>query len=169
MKIRSKEKELFIFEVLAQPTHLTKVFLPHLDPDSLNAGFYQIHKPKVMPILHTCILNVSVEVERNISQLVQWGSITRMPKLEASYFVKFSSTLLHPVFAHEANTLLMKNIMFCIFDRKMMEMILCSDHLILSSGSWFQYVPILMMFTWITWLKWLLSSFSTVKLLSPIL
>ena len=63
-----------------------------------------------MPILHTCILNVSVEVERNISQLVQWGSITRMPKLEASYFVKFSSTLLHPVFAHEAKTLLMKNI-----------------------------------------------------------
>ena len=70
MKIRSKEKELFIFEVLAQPTHLTKVFLPHLDPDSLNAGFYQIHKPKVMPILHTCIINIPKEVERNICQFI---------------------------------------------------------------------------------------------------
>ena len=54
-----------------------------------------------MPILHAYILNVSIEVERNISQLILWGSITRMPKLEASYFIKFSSTLLHPVFAHE--------------------------------------------------------------------
>ena len=54
-----------------------------------------------MPILHTYFLNVSIEVERNISQLILWGSITRMPILEASYFIKFSSTLLHPVFAHE--------------------------------------------------------------------
>ena len=30
-------------------------------------------------------------------------------------------------------------------------------------------VLILMIFTWITWLKWLLTRFSTVKLLSPIL
>ena len=54
-----------------------------------------------MPILHTCIWNVFIEVERNISQLILWGSITRMSILEASYFIKFSSTLLHPVFAHE--------------------------------------------------------------------
>ena len=38
---------------------------------------------------------------RNISKLILWGSVTWMPKLEASYFVEFSSTLLHPVFAHE--------------------------------------------------------------------
>ena len=54
-----------------------------------------------MPILHAYILNVSIEVERNISQLILWGSITWMPKLEASYFVIFSAALLHPVFAHE--------------------------------------------------------------------
>ena len=32
--------------------------------------FYQIFKLRVMPILHAYILNVSIEVERNISQLI---------------------------------------------------------------------------------------------------
>ena len=54
-----------------------------------------------MPIGHTCIQNVSIEVERDISQLILWGSITQMLKLETSYFEEFSLTLLHPVFAHD--------------------------------------------------------------------
>ena len=37
----------------------------------------------------------------NISQLILWGSIILMPKLEASYFVEFSSIFLHPVVAHD--------------------------------------------------------------------
>ena len=68
-------------------THLTNVPLLYLAPDRLTAEFYQIHKPKVMPILYTCIINVAIEVERNIFQFILWGSVTRMPKLEVSYFV----------------------------------------------------------------------------------
>ena len=40
-------------------------------------------------------------MERNISQLILWGSITQMPRLEVSYFVEFASILVHPVFAHD--------------------------------------------------------------------
>ena len=54
-----------------------------------------------MSIGHTCIQNVSIEVERDFSQLILWGSITWMLKLETSYFEEFSLTLLHPVFAHD--------------------------------------------------------------------
>ena len=36
-----------------------------------------------MPILHTCIQDVFTEVERNISQLILWGSITPVPKLSS--------------------------------------------------------------------------------------
>ena len=66
MKIWSKQKGLFIF-LTPCPTHLTNVPLPYLAPDSFTDEFYKIHKPKVMPILHTCIMNVPIEVERNIS------------------------------------------------------------------------------------------------------
>ena len=86
MKIWSKQKGLFIF-LTPCPTHLTKVPRPYLDPDSLTAEFYQIFKQKIMPILHTCIINVPIEVERNIFQFILLGSDTRMPKLEVSYFV----------------------------------------------------------------------------------
>ena len=95
-----QEKELVIFKLFAQPTS-QKFPLPYLDPDSLATELCQIFKPKIMLILHTCILNVSIEVERNISQLILWGSITLMTKLEVSYFVEFSTILLHPVFAHD--------------------------------------------------------------------
>ena len=40
-----------------------------------------------MLILHTCIINVPIKVERKISQFILWGSDPRMPKLEVSYFV----------------------------------------------------------------------------------
>ena len=83
-----------------------------------------------MSVLHTYILNVSIKVKRNISQLILWGSITWMPKLEASYFVEFSSALLHPVFAHEEYRVLH-------LWQENDGMILYSYHLILSSGSWF--------------------------------
>ena len=75
---------------------------PYLDPDSLAAEFYQIFKQiKIMPILHTCIWNVFIEVERIISQLILWGSITTMPKPKASSLVQISLILLHPIFAHD--------------------------------------------------------------------
>lgn len=82
-----------------------------------------------MPIHHTWIVNVFIELERNISQLILWGSITQMLKLEANYFVECSWILVHPVFAHD-------ELQFCIFDRKMTEMIQYSYYL-LSGIRWF--------------------------------
>lgn len=83
LKSRDKISNL---KFLAQPTSQKSPHHPfYLDSDSLTGEFYQIFKQiKIMPILHTCIWNVFIEVERNISQVTLWENITPMPKLEAS-------------------------------------------------------------------------------------
>lgn len=55
------------------------------------------------------------------------------------------------------------------FCRLFLNFRLCSSHCILSSGTWFRFVPLLMTFNLISWLRCYLSGFSPVGLLLSLL
>lgn len=55
---------------------------------------------------------------------------------------------------------LTNRLMTCIFDQKIIKVMLCPFQCIISeAGAWYQYVILLMVITWIIWLRWYLPNY----------